>query len=495
MEATKNMEYDLAYAKRAMLVVVLLPLLVMYTEAMLTPALPTIQEEFAVNPNDVSWVLTIYLLVGTVSVALFGKLGDMYGKKKMFLIALGFYTTGVILNGFAPSFQWLLVTRAVQGFGMAIFPLAFSLVREEFPPKMVPQVQGMISAMFGVGMVIALPLGAWVTQNWGWRWTYHSAAPFAVLMFFLAWRVLRESRYINPGKVDWIGTVLLAFAVVPMLVGVTRAPEVGWTARETLVLFSVAVVSALLFVLWEKGAENPLIPIGIISTRNPAIVNVGIMFAAFGISMMNQANTYIFQMMPPYGFGKTILQSGLLMTPMALVMLIVAPIAGKLLPKVGAKPIALTGALTASIGLGILAKYAPQLPPDHLWAFVGLITLVGTGINLMNISLINVLVFSVPPRAMGVATGANSLFRNFGSTWGPAIAGTIMSTYYILFHPPGAPPDVQIKIPTTRAYEVLFGTSAVIFLLLALLILAIREVMKGGRIHDVENEGEKDVLA
>ncbi|WP_010478045.1 MFS transporter [Thermococcus zilligii] len=449
MEATKNMEYDLAYAKRAMLVVVLL----------------------------------------------FGKLGDMYGKKKMFLIALGFYTTGVILNGFAPSFQWLLVTRAVQGFGMAIFPLAFSLVREEFPPKMVPQVQGMISAMFGVGMVIALPLGAWVTQNWGWRWTYHSAAPFAVLMFFLAWKVLRESRYINPGKVDWVGTVLLAFAVVPMLVGVTRAPEVGWTARETLVLFSVTVVSALLFVLWEKGAENPLVPIGIISTRNPAIVNVGIMFAAFGISMMSQANTYIFQMMPPYGFGKTILQSGLLMTPMALVMLIVAPIAGKLLPKVGAKPVALTGALTASVGLGILAKYAPQLPPDHLWAFVGLITLVGTGINLMNISLINVLVFSVPPRAMGVATGANSLFRNFGSTWGPAIASTIMSTYYILFHPPGAPPGVQIKIPTTKAYEVLFGTSAVVFLLLALLILAIREVMKGGRIHGVENEGEKDVLA
>ncbi|ASJ07378.1 MFS transporter [Thermococcus pacificus] len=494
MNATKNAEYDLAYAKKAMLVVVILPLLVMYTEAMLTPALPTIQKEFAINPNDVSWVLTIYLLVGTVSVALFGKLGDMYGKKKMFLVALGFYTLGVILNGFAPSFQWLLVTRGIQGFGMAIFPLAFSLVREEFPPKMVPQVQGMISAMFAVGMVIALPLGAWVTQNWGWRWTYHSAAPFAVLMFFIAWKVLRESRYINPGKVDWVGALLLAFTVVPALVGVTRAPNVGWTARETLVLFVVAVVSAVLLVLWEKRAENPLIPIEIISARNPAIVNIGIMFAAFGISMMSQANTYIFQMPAPYGFGKTILQSGLLMTPMALVMLIVAPIAGKLLPKVGAKPIALTGALTASIGLGILSKYAPQLPPDHLWAFVGLITLVGTGITLMNISLINVLVFSVPPRAMGVATGANSLFRNFGSTWGPAIAGTIMSTYYTVFHPPGAPEWVKIKIPTTKAYEVLFGTSAAIFLLLALLILAIREVMKGGRIHEVENEGEKEVV-
>ena len=492
MKVIENGEtYDLSYAKRAMLVVVILPLLVMYTEAMLTPALPTIQKEFAINPNDVSWVLTIYLLVGTVSVALFGKLGDMYGKKKMFLIALGFYTLGVILNGFAPSFQWLLVTRGIQGFGMAIFPLAFSLVREEFPPKMVPQVQGMISAMFGVGMVIALPLGAWVTQNYGWRWTYHSAAPFAVLMFFLAWKVLRESRYINPGKVDWVGALLLTVTVVPALVAVTRAPNVGWSAQQTLVLFGIAVVGALLLVLWEKKAENPLIPIGIISARNPAIVNLGIMFAAFGISMMSQANAYIFQMKPPYGFGKTILESGLLMTPMALTMLIVAPIAGKIMPRAGTKPLAITGALTASASLGFLAKYVTSLT---LWQFVGVITLIGAGITLMNISLINVLVFSVPPRVMGIATGANSLFRNFGSTWGPAIAGTVMSTYYILFHPPGAPEWVHIKIPTSKAYEVLFGTSAVVFLFLALLTLAIAEVMKGGRIHEVENEGEKEVV-
>jgi len=483
MEVVRNGEtYDLSYAKKATLVVVLLPLLVMYTEAMLTPALPTIQKEFGINPNDVSWVLTIYLLVGTVSAAILGKLGDMYGKKKMFLVALGFYTLGVILNGFAPSFEWLLFSRAIQGLGMAIFPLAFSLVREEFPPEMVPQVQGMISAMFGVGMVIALPLGAYVTQHWGWRWTYHSAAPFAVIMFILAWRILRESRYVNPGKLDWPGALFLVWAVVPALVAVTRAPNIGWTARETLVLFALSIVGAVFLALWERRAENPLIPLDIVTSRNPAIVNLGIMFAAFGISMMSQANTYIFQMKPPYGFGKTILESGLLMTPMALVMLVIAPLAGKIMPKVGAKPLAVTGALVASSGLAVLAKYAQQFPPNHLWAFVAVITYVGAGITLMNISFINVLVFSVSQRVMGIATGANSLFRNFGSTWGPAIAGTVMSTYYVLFHPPGAPSWVQIKIPTTRAYEVLFGTSAGIYLFLALLSIAIVEVMKGGRI-------------
>ncbi|WP_232054728.1 hypothetical protein [Thermococcus sp. 2319x1] len=110
----------------------------------------------------------------------------------------------------------------------------------------------------------------------------------------------------------------------------------------------------------------------------------------------------------------------------------------------------------------------------------------------MNISLINILVFSVPPRIMGVATGANSLFRNFGSTRGPAIAGTIMSTYYTLLKLPGVP--IPLKIPTEKAYEMLFGGAAGIYLLLALLILATREVTKGGRIHEMENEGEKEVV-
>ncbi|MCD6559394.1 MAG: MFS transporter, partial [Palaeococcus sp.] len=132
--------YDLSYAKRAVAVLVLLPLIVMYTEAVLIPSLPTIQKEFGITPGDASWILSIYLLVGTVSVAIMGKLGDMYGKKRMFVVALSFYTAGVILNGFAPSYEWLLFSRGMQGIGMAIFPLGFSLVREEFPPEMVPEV-------------------------------------------------------------------------------------------------------------------------------------------------------------------------------------------------------------------------------------------------------------------------------------------------------------------------------------------------------------------
>lgn len=140
-----------------------------------------------------------------------------------------------------------------------------------------------------------------------------------------------------------------------------------------------------------------------------------------------------------------------------------------------------------------MSLYATKM---SLWQFVTTLVFVGgVGINLMNISLINVLTFSVPKRMMGIATGSNTLFRNFGSTWGPAIAGTVMSTYYVLFHPPGAPAFVQIKIPTEKAYEVLFGGGAsMVYLLLALLAFAIVEVMKRGKIREVKEGGEEEVI-
>ncbi|NPA75747.1 MAG: MFS transporter [Euryarchaeota archaeon] len=473
--------YDLKYAKRAMAVFVLLPLLVMYTEAVLIPSLPTIQKDFGITPGDASWILSMYLLVGTVSVAVMGKLGDMFGKRRMFLIALTFYTAGVTMNGFAPTYQWLLFSRGLQGVGMSIFPLGFSLVREEFPPEMVPEVQGLISAMFAVGMVIALPLGAYISQNYGWRWTYHSVVPFAIMMFIAAFIIIRESRYVTRTKFDFPGALLLILFVVPALVAVTRAPTIGWEDKQTITLFVISAISFIALFLWERRAESPLIPISVISARNPMLANIGIMMAGFGIQMMSQANTYILQMPQPYGFGKSVLDTGLLMTPSAVAVLIVAPLAGKLMLKLGVRFFAVLGSLTAFFGLLLLAKYATSV---ELWNFIAMTVVVSVGIILMNVSLINVLIFSVDRRVMGVATGANSLFRNFGATWGPAIAGTVMATYYTVIHLP-VPPYVM-QIPTSKAYEVLFSGAAVVFLILAVLSLFIKEVLKGG----VERSGD-----
>jgi MFS family permease len=467
--------YDLSYAKKAMSVLVILPVLVMYTEAVLIPSLPTIQREFGVTPGDVGWVLSIYLLTGTISVAILGKLGDIYGKRKLFLYSLAIYTVGVLFTGFSKSFSMLLASRALQGIGMAIFPLGFTIVREEFPPRMVPQVQGMISAMFGVGIVLALPLGSYIAQNYGWQMTYHTVVPFVLALLFIAAKVLRESRYVTPGKMDWVGGLILSVFAATGLVGVTIAPREGWMALEPLSLFTVSLISLAILLYYEKRVKDPLIPMDMLKDNNVLIANIGIFLTAFAIQMMNQSMIYVLQMPPPYGHGKNILQSGLLMTPNALVMLIIAPIIGKLMTKIGAKPFALIGALIAVAGM-LALTHNPQLM--SLTTLVGLIVVVGTSISTLNVSLINILIFTVDRRVMGVATGLNSLFRNLGASWGPAIAGTIMSMYSktITFSAPGFQREFNIPLP--KAYTILFTISAILFLILAVLTLATREVVK-----------------
>ncbi|MCE4626527.1 MAG: MFS transporter [Desulfurococcales archaeon] len=458
-----------------MIVLVTLPLLVMYTEAVLIPSLPTIQRQFHVTPGDVSWVLSIYLLTGTIGVALFGKLGDLYGKKKLFLIALTIYTIGVTFTGFAPSFKTLLLARALQGLGIAIFPLGFTIVREEFPPKLVPQVQGIISAMFGVGIALALPLGSYIAENYGWEWTYHTIIPFALGILFASYKVLRESRYKAEGRIDWVGLILLSLFSTTGLVAVTRAPIIGWMNTQTIILLLVSITSLIIFIVWERRVDHPLIPVKFLGNRNVMISNIGIFLAGFAVQMMNQAIIYILQMPPPHGYGKTILQSGLLMTPNAIVMLIVAPIVGKLMVRIGAKPFVFLGGLLAVIGLLTLSN---DPLAGGLWRLIALVVVVGTSISILNVSLINILVFTVERRYLGITTGLNSLFRNMGASWGPAVAGTLMSMYVTYIKIPVYGEIVSIPIPEITAYRYLFLLSALLYVALIGLSFFIREVVK-----------------
>lgn len=171
----------------------LIAIMVMFTESMLIPALPTLQAEFNSTATWTAWILSIYLVVGTVSTPIFGSLGDSYGKKKMLIICMALYTFGVIANGFAWNMQSLLCFRALQGLGLAMFPLAYALIRDEFPPEKVAMATGIVSAMFGVGTTVGLVAGAWITDNFGWRTTYHTVVPIAIIITLLAAYLLRAS--------------------------------------------------------------------------------------------------------------------------------------------------------------------------------------------------------------------------------------------------------------------------------------------------------------
>ena len=164
--------------------------MVMYAETMLTPAIPTLIKEFNITYGTSSWILTIYLLTGAVMTPIAGKLSDIYGKKKVLLIILIIYVTGVSIAGFSTNISILLIARALQGIGISMFAIAFSIVRDQFPREKMAIGQGIITSMFAAGAVIGLSIGGFIIQHYGWRTTFFTIIPIAIALLFINWRFL-----------------------------------------------------------------------------------------------------------------------------------------------------------------------------------------------------------------------------------------------------------------------------------------------------------------
>nr|WP_262373994.1 MFS transporter [Pyrobaculum arsenaticum] len=447
--------------------------MVMYTEAMLMPSLPKIQAEFNVTPADASWILTIYLISGTISAAIFGNLGDIYGKKKVLSIVMAAYAVAVTFTGYAPNFGSLLLSRAIQGMGMAMFPLAFSLIREEFPPHMVPTAQGVVSAMFGVGIIIALPVGAYIAQNYGWRATYHTATPIAVLLTYLIVTYIRESRYRTPRKIDFVGVALFSSMAASFLLAISKGPDWGWFSPRITSLFILSAVSAAVFVIHELITDSPFIPRDIFN-RNVIAATIAILIVAYAFQMNSQNLSYLFQMPPPYGYGLTILQTGLYMLPPAMVQIIVAPLSGRLMWRLGAKRIASLGVVFAVVGYQLAAAHLYS----GVWTLISYMTLGFVGLTLLNVSLINLLTFSVPRERLGAATGLNTVFRNFGSAIAPTVAGTVLTNFntYIYYNTPVG--LVYFSVPSKEAYIINIDIATIMFIISLVPILISKEILR-----------------
>lgn len=445
----------------------------MYTEAMLMPSLPKIQAEFNVTPADASWILTIYLISGTISAAIFGNLGDIYGKKKVLSIVMAAYAVAVTFTGYAPNFGSLLLSRAIQGMGMAMFPLAFSLIREEFPPHMVPTAQGVVSAMFGVGIIIALPVGAYIAQNYGWRATYHTATPIAVLLTYLIVTYIRESRYRTPRKIDFVGVALFSSMAASFLLAISKGPDWGWFSPRITSLFILSAVSAAVFVIHELITDSPFIPRDIFN-RNVIAATIAILIVAYAFQMNSQNLSYLFQMPPPYGYGLTILQTGLYMLPPAMVQIIVAPLSGRLMWRLGAKRIASVGVVFAVVGYQLAAAHLYS----GVWTLISYMTLGFVGLTLLNVSLINLLTFSVPRERLGAATGLNTVFRNFGSAIAPTVAGTVLTNFntYIYYNTPVG--LVYFSVPSKEAYIINIDIATIMFIISLVPILLSKEILR-----------------
>jgi MFS family permease len=464
--------FDRAYATKIMIILAGLVTTVMYIEGMLTPSLPTIARDFSVAPSQVSLVLSVYLVTGVALSPVFGKLGDIYGKKHVLTAVLVAYTVAVSVTGFSPNFEFMVVARAVQGIGLTLFPLAMSLVREEFPREMVPRAQGTLSALFGAGFAISLPLGSFVSNDYGWRTTYHSAIPFVVAITIACFFLLRESPYRRPEtRIDVAGASLLGAALALLVLGLSEGPSWGWSSTPVLAMMLVGAALLLPLVVIERRlfarGREVILDLRLLKIRNVMVANIVVLISGLGMFLAMLALTY--QLQNPLragGYDLSIVQTGLCLLPFAVGMLIFAPIASVFVVRFGTKPLTVIGSLVGAVGF-FLATLVTTLP-----ALLLVMLVVGAGLAIMNASVINLLVLTVEPRDMGLGTSMNAVFRNMGSAIGAPIAGSLMATYLVFL-----PIPPQYYFPDVTAFYWCFITAAVLFLAAAGVTLFAREIL------------------
>jgi MFS family permease len=481
--------YDPHAARGAIIVLAVMALMVTYVETMVLPAFRAFITFFDNAPTTtVVWIVSAYLLVGTVATPIFGKLGDKYGKKRMLIFVMSLYAVAVSVAGFTPNIGTalgvstanqiyiLIGVRAFQGLGMGMFPLAFAMLPEVFPAARVGQAQGIIGGMFATGAALGLVGGGYVAYQFGWQLTYHTVTPIAILLVILAIFYLRESPHLTPKPIDLPGISSLGLALAMAMFGLTEGVYWGWTSFSAVTLggipwgvpefFLLAFAATAFFLFWELRVPTPVVSFKALKERNIWISNVNGVIVGIGMFLIFVTLTILVEDQFSPGFGYNEFQFGLIALPSALGMLAFAPLWGRWVAKRGPKPVMLAGFSVMGFGaLGLAVFHASilELMVFSIPALVGNVAVL--------IAMSNIIVLSVSPKELGIQTGMNQTFRNLGSAVGPVLAATVTASFTTSVL---VAPGHTASVPTITGFVVLFGITAAVAAIGLVLSLGLR---------------------
>ena len=446
---------------RALLAMVGVALLLNYVETMIIPGVPVIQRDFSTTESLVSWITSGFLIVGSAVSPLFGKLGDSYGKKKMFLAALVFYTAGGGVAGFSNSIYFLIVARAVQGIGFAIVPLALAIIAETFPKERIATAQGVVSATFAIGAALGLIIGSYVVQDLGWQWAFHTAFILSVVLFAVVARFLPSGHPGSRLKVDFETVILLMAGVSLILLYLTEGPYEGWTNPYNLGALGAGAILTTAFFVAESRKSNPLIPLHLLRIRNVLVANMTGILSGWGMFMLFFAVIYYTEDPVPLGLGLDPISAGLAIAPATVVMLVGGPGFGRLVAKYGPKPAMILGGLMAIAGFTLFIFNRGTTTDVMLDTAVSLVGAVG-----IIIPIVNMVSVSLPAETVATGLGLNTMLRNIGGAIGPVVATTIMSSYAVAVGP--------FSFPNATAFDYVFEFAIVLMIAVVALSLAAR---------------------
>jgi MFS family permease len=463
-----------------------LGLITMYGETMVLPAIPDFIRDFNISYNTSSWILSSYLIAGAVMTPIAGRLSDIYGKKKILLIVMAVYSTGILAGGFANSIEFMLAARAAQGVGMSMFPIAFGIIREILPEKKLAIGQTIFSSTFSGGAVVGLMVGATIIQNFGWQATFFSIFPIAVILGLVIRKIIHvrdpstseakvkeggreevrkeKNSSTNSQTIDVKGTLALAVTIISFLAGISfLESNSANTGFQIAALFSTAAVSLAVFIVIEKKVSSPLVDLKLMTHKMILPATIILMMVFLCMFMVYQTIPILVRSPQPLGFGGDALVTASVQLPFMIVLLIGTVMSGFILNKVGNTRLTLLGTIISAIGFFSLLLF-------HSTEFMVSVTLtiISAGLSLSITGGFNVVLLSAPIQATGIALGMTLLLNLVGMSIGPSIAATFQQMYQ------GTVEGVTgEQFPTQDAYNLIFLTAAMISLASVALALAL----------------------
>ncbi|MFY3740596.1 MAG: MFS family permease [Candidatus Nitrosomirales archaeon] len=457
-------------AWRTLIILSFLGLIVLFDETMILPAIPDFIRNFNISYSTSSWLLSAYIIAAAVMTPIAGKMSDIYGKKKILLIVMGVYLIGVLAGRFATNIEFMLAARAAQGIGMAMFPIAFGIIREVFPEKKLATAQTIFSSTFPGGAVIGLVGGAAIIQNFGWQATFLAILPIAIALWLTIVKFVQvqspvsmeASNMSNDRTLDIKGTLTLAATIILFLTGITFLDSSsGSAAYQIAGLFVASGVSLAAFIAIERRVRSPLLDFKLMTSKSFLPPTIILMLTFLSIFMVYLAIPVMVRSPEPLGFGGDPLSVASVQLPFMIVLLIGSIMSGFMLNRVKNIKLTLIGTVISAIGFVILLMFHST----ENMVSIGL-TILAAGLSLSIAGGFNVILVSVPMQMTGIALGMTLLLNLVGMSVGPALSGIFQQMHQGTVEGVG-------QFPSAEAYNLIFLTAALVSLASVVLALQV----------------------
>jgi MFS family permease len=485
-----------------------LGMIAMFAETMILPAIPDFIKDFDISYENSSWILAVFLVMGAVMTPIAGKLADIYGKKKVLLIILAVYSLGLLLGALSTNFLFMVIARAIQGIGISIFPIAFSIIRDKFVPEKLAVAQGIFSSMLSAGAVIGLIVGASVIEIFGWRATFLFIIPIAVTLFAIIKRYVdvKENekqhtvsdknsefccRFIHVRKdillsenivtgsgnlqepiakrdnqlhhsIDIMGAITLSITIVSFLflLQLLEKGSLSNNFTQVAILSLAAIISLVLFVIIERKIEAPLIDFKLLT--NKVILSANIVNMVVGLTalmVVYQSIPILIRSPDPVGFGGDALSVANTQLPYMIVSLIFSIASGFVISRIGNLRPTVMGTIITTLGFFFLfLMHATQV------SIAAVLVLIAVGLAFMQVGSMNVVLALTPKQFSGISLGMTLLIYLIGASIGPVIAGIYMEANQVSLQTDKPIPLTASTslFPSSESYNLIFLTATLI---------------------------------